>query len=135
MNLFFDNNVSPRLARTVKAFFADKRGEEHDAYHLKDLFPPNATDVEWFQGLQKKGGEWVIVTSDLRITKNRHEALAWQESGYPALFLAKGWTGLDQYEYVSKFFHHLPNLLKKIERSKPGTGYLVQVSGQKYKEV
>lgn len=134
MNLFFDNNISPRLARTVKAFFAEKRGE-HDAFHLKDLFPPNATDVEWFHGLTERGMNWVIVTSDLRITKNKYELIAWQESGYPILFLAKGWTNLSKFDYVSKFFHHLPHVLDRVQKARPGTGYLIQVTGQKYKKL
>ena len=40
MRFFVDNNLSPQLAKGLKAF-----GE--DVVHLQEIFPENAEDPEW----------------------------------------------------------------------------------------
>jgi predicted nuclease of predicted toxin-antitoxin system len=42
MKFFFDNNLSEKLTRGMKAF-----GE--DVVHLKEIFPGGAPDPEWLK--------------------------------------------------------------------------------------
>jgi len=81
VRFILDHNLSPRLARALDALSAD-----HEVVHKRDKFDPRASDVEWLGTLGSEE-DWVIVSGDLRISRNRDELVAWLESGCTAFFL------------------------------------------------
>src|SRR5258708_5266241 len=66
-----DNNLAPRIARSLNALFAD----QHHVVALRDCFPENASDVEWIEDLDQRGG-WAVLTRDLHIRTRPHERAA-----------------------------------------------------------
>ncbi len=71
MKFFFDNHLAPKLAHGLNQMVEP----DHRVVHLKDDFPGNTEDVAWMQSLAKEA-DLVIVTADIRISRNPHEVLA-----------------------------------------------------------
>lgn len=84
MNFFFDNNLSPRIARALAELFKD----EHIVVALRDKFEPNVTDVEWMQGLAAEG-RWIVISGDRKIRKNSAEFHTFRNSPLVGFFMAK----------------------------------------------
>lgn len=88
MKLFLDNNLPPRIAQALNILVET---EGHIVKHLQDMFPSNTPDVEWLGELGKQGG-WSILSSDMRIHKNRAEREVWRRSNTVAFFLTRWWA-------------------------------------------
>ena len=85
MNILFDYNLSPRLARALQELF---RGE-HVIVALRDKFDPAVDDTDWIRRLSEQGN-WIVVSSDRRITKNKAEREIFRNSRLIGLFFAPG---------------------------------------------
>lgn len=72
MNVFFDNCTAPLLATTLDGFI---NHFGHRAFRIKDVARlPNgrdSTDEEWIGFLQNDPNDWIFVTGDGRVLKNR----------------------------------------------------------------
>lgn len=64
-------------------------GDEHEIVALRDKFPPNIKDVELIGELSKQG-DWILISGDRRITRNRAEKSALQNSRIVGMFLSSG---------------------------------------------
>jgi hypothetical protein len=64
-------------------------GEEHEIVALRDKFPPNIKDVDLIAELSKQG-DWIFISGDRRITRNRAERNAFQNSKLIGMFLSSG---------------------------------------------
>ena len=80
MKIFFDNCTSPVLASTLHGFAASAN---HTAIHIKDpACGRRATDVEWIAMLASDTTHrWVVVTGDIRLSKNKAERAAFRSAG------------------------------------------------------
>jgi hypothetical protein len=128
VKLLLDNNLSPKLARALHALSQP----EHEVHHLRDLFDPKTPDEEWLQQLGAEGG-WVIVSGDLRISRNKDELNAWFESGMTAFFLDRGWAHLGFWEKTARLVQWWPRILEVLESVGSQVGYFVPVRGSKLK--
>ena len=86
MKFFFDNTMPPKVVEALKILDSDNK-----ILHLKERFPADTIDAIWISALSGEG-DWVIISGDVRITRNHGERAAWLESKLLAFFLAKGWT-------------------------------------------
>lgn len=120
MKLFFDNNLSPKLARGLHALVAP----DHQVVHLKERFAGNTPDEVWMRALAGES-DWVIVSGDLQIRKNPHEIRAWKEAGHTTFFLKKGWIDLPFWDQAWKFAKVFPELLATAERARKGTPFFI----------
>lgn len=125
MKFFFDNNLAPKLAHGLNQMVEP----EHHVVHLKDNFPGNAEDIVWMRALAKEL-DLVIVTADIRISRNPHEVQAWREAGHTIFFLKPGWTDLAFWEQANKFTRCFPALIKEAERAERGSAFIVTVNGK-----
>jgi hypothetical protein len=89
VRFFFDNNLPPKLAKSLHVLVEP----HHQVVHLKQKFAANATDETWMLDLAKEE-DWVIISGDLRIRKNPHEIAAWRSAGHTTFFLKPGWINL-----------------------------------------
>ena len=90
MRFFFDNNMPPPLVRVIGEL--EKASEEPNTVtHLRDRFAPDTPDTTWIKTLGTER-DCVIVSADIRITRNKAERQAWKESGLTAFFLKPGWA-------------------------------------------
>jgi hypothetical protein len=85
VKVVFDNNLSPALARALQELFKG----QHEIVALRDKFRGAPTDVEWITELSRDGN-WIVISGDRRITRNRAEYQAFRNSRLVGFFLSKG---------------------------------------------
>jgi predicted nuclease of predicted toxin-antitoxin system len=125
VKFFFDNNLAAKIAHGLNEMVEP----EHQVFHLRDKFPPNIEDADWMKALAAEA-RWVIVTADVRISRNPHELQAWKEAEHTIFFLKPGWTDLTFWEQANKFTKCFPQILKEAERAERGTAFLVHTNGK-----
>jgi len=120
VRFFFDNNLSPKLARSLDALVQP----EHQVVHLKERFAANTSDEVWMRALAQEP-DWIIVSGDLQIRKNPHEIMAWQEAGHTTFFLKKGWIDLTFWDQAWKFAKAFPELITTAEWARKGSAFFL----------
>lgn len=85
MKVLVDENLPPALARALNALFAGK----HEVTHIRARFGPGVKDVDWIRELSAEG-QWIVISGDRRITRNRAEYTAFQNSNMIGFFLSSG---------------------------------------------
>lgn len=88
MKFYFDHCTSAVLARTLDGFL---QNQEHSAHHARDFGLHTKPDIEWMEYLAKTGDDWVVVTGDMRISKNKAERIAFRKANLRGIVLAKGY--------------------------------------------
>ena len=125
MKFFFDNNLPPKLAKSLHVLVEP----DHQIVHLKDRFPANASDEEWITVLAKEE-HWVIVSGDLRIRKNPHVMRAWKTAGHTVFFLKPGWINLPLWTQTWKFVKCFPEIVAAAKKAKIGSELFVATNGK-----
>lgn len=126
MRCLFDNNLPPKLAKTLNYLEGD---DGISVEHLKDKFPPNTSDIEWMEKLSKEG-DWFIITRDNKIKKRPHERKAWQESHMPIVFLQKTWTNHNLWEIAWRFIKYWPKLKESVCHSGKAKSFTLTIQGK-----
>lgn len=85
MKIFFDHNMSPAMARAFRELYKG----QHQISFLAEKFPRDISDIDWIAELSRDG-QWVVVSADRRITRNRAEYHAFRSSSLIGLFLSEG---------------------------------------------
>ncbi len=80
-------------------------------------------------GLAKET-DWIIISGDINITKNRTEIEAWKAAGHTTFFLKKGWINLKGWDQFQKFAKVFPDILAEATHAKGGTMFFVTVNGK-----
>ena len=83
MRVFFDHNLSHTLPEALQAIFP----HEHEIVALEKKFPRTISDIDWITALNQEG-HWIVVSGDLRITRNRAERQVFRSSKLTGFFLA-----------------------------------------------
>jgi hypothetical protein len=85
VKVVIDENLPPAIARALAAFFKG----QHDVIHLRDRFGPGVSDTTWISALNQEGN-WIVISGDRRITRNRAEYQAFRNSRLIGFFLSAG---------------------------------------------
>ena len=126
MKCLFDNNMPPKLARTLNYLEGD---DGISVEHLKNKFPADISDIEWLHELAKEG-EWFVITHDNQIRSRAHERKAWQESHIPIVFLQKSWINHDLWEIAWRFIKYWPNLKKSVCFNRNNESFELSINGK-----
>jgi hypothetical protein len=97
----------------VHVFPAIVRGEGVTVHLHQDHFPQNAPDVEWMPEVARRG--WVIISPDIRISRDRLEVEAIMTSGAAVFCLAGGHLTGEQ--KARNFLRCLPQIASVLERT------------------
>lgn len=124
--MFFDNNLSPYLARGLSEILTP---EGVSVVHLRDMFDPSISDVQWIESLSEEG-DWVVISGDMRITKNKLEKAAWKRAGLTGFFLAKAWMHQDPIEQAWRLLKHWPTIQKQVNLVQPGASFTLPLQGK-----
>jgi hypothetical protein len=125
VNFFFDNNLSPKIAKGLGGFLSP----DHKVTHLKDRFPPTTDDIDWMAQLANET-DLIIVTADVRIGKNPQEVEAWRQAGHTIFFLKPGWTDMTFWDQAQKFTKCFPSIIEKARHAPKGSSFVVAVNGK-----
>jgi hypothetical protein len=126
MKCLFDNNMPPKLAKTLNYLEGD---DGITIEHLKEKFPPNTPDIEWITKLSKEG-KWFIITQDNQIRKKSPEKKAWQESHIPIIFLQKSWINLNLWEMAWRLIKYWPELKESINLNRKNESFQLTINGK-----
>ena len=129
MNFFFDNTMSGRVVEAIRILDTD-----HKIVHLRDRFSADTPDATWISALSEES-DWIIVSGDVRITRNPGERAAWLESKLLAFFLAKGWTSQSLWDQAWRFVKWWPRIVDQSQRIRPPAGFIVPLNGSKLEPV
>jgi len=125
VRFFFDNNLPPKLAKSLNTLAEP----DHQVVHLKDRFAANTPDETWMAELAREE-DWIIVSGDTRISRNPHEVEAWRAAGHTTFFLKRGWTNYSFWIQAYKFVKCFPDIIANAERAKRGAFFVVSTSGK-----
>jgi len=125
MKCLFDNNLSPKLAKTLNYL----EGEDGVLVeHIKEKFLPDTPDIEWIKKLSKEG-DWFVITQDNQIRKRTQERKAWQESNIPVVFLQKSWVKLNFWEISWRMIKCWPKLKERIKHNRKRESFQLTING------
>lgn len=88
MKVLIDESLPPRLAKTLDGFIRD---DGHRAYSLREKYGPGVGDETWITDLHRDSDDWIVISGDLRITRDRASRLVFRSSDLRGFFLAQGW--------------------------------------------
>jgi hypothetical protein len=131
VRFFFDNCVNRKYVEALRILAAVQR---YDLVHLTDIYPPNMPDVEWMSALAEQG-DWVVISADPRITRNKAERRAWQESGLTTFFFSDNWSQKQFWKQVGDLITWWPEITLAARSAAAGTGYLVPVRGKELRQI
>lgn len=120
MRFFFDNNLSPGLARGMKGF-----GE--DVVHLTEVFPGDASDPKWLAHIGSQG--WFLVTRDRRIRYRPAERKALKEHGVGAFFM--GGKQRSRCQLIQQLVRNWPRIKALAEKTRVPFAFQVPPTGTK----
>lgn len=116
MNVLFDNCTSPRMATTLHGFI---QSDGHRAVHLRDLPLKDPKDVEWIDYIAGTHEDWLVITGDQRIRKNKAEAQAFRNSHLRGVVLASGYQKTPMNRCCAVIVDQWPKLYDTIKRFDP----------------
>jgi PIN like domain len=125
VKVIIDENISPVLAKALKALFAG----DHEVVHIKEKFGPSVKDSDWISRLSEEG-HWIVISGDSRITRRRAEQAAFRNSRLIGFFLA---PSLNRAKITKQMQRLLANWddIENISKSvAPGAMYELTISGK-----
>ena len=125
MRFFFDNNLSYRLADAIH-ILVQSRG--HEVVALRRKFPVNTPDTIWLERLAKEG-DWVILTGDTNIVRNRHEIEAFSQAGLVAFISAKSWKDQKLWDRFWRFIKLWPLIEEHARHAPKSSAYKLPITG------
>ena len=126
MKFFFDNCISPKLARAIH----ELAQPEHEVVALRDKFSEDVIDAVWIPALAQEG-DWVIVSGDLRIRTRPRERELWKAAKLTTFFMAKNFVRLDGWEQVRWMIDKWPQIVDSAQRFTAGSAFEVPQRGSK----
>lgn len=79
------------MARTLAGYLENR----NQVVHARDLGLQKATDIQWIDYLKQSEVDWIVVTGDGRIRKNRAEREAFRRAGLRGIVLAPAYQKTD----------------------------------------
>lgn len=116
MNVLFDNCTSPVMARTLNGFVSCFG---HAAVHIRDLPLTHPSDVQRIDFLRADGRDWLLITGDDRIRRNRAERLAFRQAQLRGVVLASAYQKTPMHRCCAVIVHQWPTLLETVKRFEP----------------
>ena len=112
MRVFFDNCTSPVLPASIHAFLETKGASAHHVRFMKDYgFDENTIDEDWIRRLgEDKPADWIVVTGDKRITRNKAERAAWVRAGLRGFVLAPAFQKTQVHRQASLLLWRWPDM-------------------------
>lgn len=123
MRIYFDNCTSPVMARTLGGFLSNTN---HKVEHARDLDLHKQTDVEWMKHLSSTGDEWLIVTGDGRIRKNKPEREAYRRAKLRGIVLAPAYQKSPMCKSCGMLVANWDSLFKFSQQIEPP--FLIEMS-------
>lgn len=116
MNVLFDNCTSPVMASTLNGFI---ESSGHKAIHIRQLPLTNPTDIQWIEYLADSPEQWLVVTGDQRIRKNKAEAQAFRRAHLRGVVLASAYQKTPMHRCCAVIVHQWPTHYDTVQKFDP----------------
>jgi hypothetical protein len=130
VKLFFDNCILFRIARAL-----DILDEHNSIVALRDKFPVDVEDLEWISELAREKENWIIISGDVRISRNKAEREAWLEAQLTAFFWEPGWENLPHWRKAATMVKWWPAISEQAVKIAPGAGFMIPVRSSRLRQV
>ena len=120
MRFFLDNNLSPGLAKGMKAF-----GE--DVVHITEIFADDTDDPDWLPHIGSEG--WILITRDKRIRYRPAEWTALKEHGVGAFFM--GGKQRSRCQLIQQLVRNWPRMKELAGKTQVPFAFQVPPTGTK----
>jgi hypothetical protein len=127
VKFFFDNNLSPRVARAIN-IVVEPSG--HQALALRDKFAIDVSDEHWIRALSEEG-QWIVLTSDWDIARVKAIKTIFRQSGLIGFVLRPAWQDCDPLEQTWRLLKRWPEIVKQSELAAPGSTYELGIKAGK----
>ncbi len=130
MKLMADENISPYLARALRELFA----VDHEIKHIRERFGPSTTDLSWIKTLNSEGN-WIILSADRRITRNRTELHAFKSSSLIGFFLCRTIAQKPVHKQMIRILQIWESLEVQASLVRPGAAFEITERGEKFRSL
>jgi hypothetical protein len=110
---FFDENISPYLARMLGHF--DRLNEMRPSI---EHFEGGTPDIEWMKEVATWDESPNVVCGDCRILRNKVERKVLKECGLMFIYLAPGWTKMRWDDIAWKAIKVWPDIVRNVEQAR-----------------
>jgi PIN like domain len=112
LRVFFDNCTSPVLPAALHAFLETEGSSAHHVRFMSDYgFDEDTDDEDWIMRLgEDKPADWIVVTGDKRITRNKAERAAWVRAGLKGFVLAPALQNTPVHRQASLLLWRWPSM-------------------------
>lgn len=132
MNVFFDNCTAPVYAATLNAFI---QHQGHAALHIKDIpelpHGRDSQDIEWIEYLRNSRDEWIFISGDARILKNRAERAALRTAKLHGFILAAAYQKTEFHRVAATLILRWPDILKVTNLFQPPSMHEIPIGKNK----
>ena len=116
MKVLFDNCTSPVMARTLHGFIS---GEGDEAIHIRELPLDHPSDLEWMNYIRHEGSDWLVVTGDHRLSRNKAERIAFQRARLKGVVLANAYQKSPMSRRCAALIAQWPRLIETMAQLEP----------------
>jgi hypothetical protein len=113
----------------AKAIGELARSQQIEIVHLSDRFERNIADVDWISTIGRE--DWIVVSGDVRISRNPVERAAWQEAGFTVFFLDDGWSSRNFWTQAAELIRWWPIIIETARNCARGSGFRLPFKGSK----
>ncbi|MEM1374739.1 MAG: hypothetical protein AAGF78_10205 [Pseudomonadota bacterium] len=129
MKVLFDYNMPPKMARALNEFV---ESDGHRALALREKFPTNISDVEYFSALGRER-DWIVFSKDLSNHKRPPERQAIMSSGVLAFYLSRALQKKGPHEQLAVILWQWERLIQRRRDTRNGMFQLPENKGSQFK--
>lgn len=125
-----DENLSPYLARALQGLFS----AEHQIEHIRNFFEPGTTDLAWIELLSRQG-DWIVISGDRRIAKNKAELAAFRSSKLIGFFLCRTMSRKPVRQQLIRILTIWDQLEAQVRLVQPGAMFEIPEKSVKFRSI
>lgn len=130
MKLLVDNNLSPKLARGLRALFDD----EHVVTHIKDKFGTgDLKDEDWIVRLGHEGG-WAVLSADMNIARKKPSRDLFVSVGLVGFFFSPAMQKWPMHRQAARVLTLWPQMISHMTTTANGV-FEMPASGAKFRTI
>lgn len=134
MNFFFDENITPQIARALAILQEPLQHEQIKVFNIRDEFGRGATDEEWIPEVGKQEG--VVITQDLNIHRTRQQRELYRQFKIGVVFFKPPKKiGYGYWTMIEKIIEAWPDIKKTARREKKPFSYVIRPRSKRLEEL
>lgn len=131
VKVLFDHNMPPAIARALHALI---HIDGHEAWALRDKFPTDIEDAEYFRLLGKEQ-DWIVISKDTNNAKRPPERDAIIRSGVLAFYLAPAVQALSVNQQAATIIWQWDKIVQQRRSNRNGLFLLPLNKGTRFTSI